>query len=111
MSKVSALLLFESEISGKLGFLFLPVVSAALPQSRSYCCSSGLVNEKFLNSSWFIIGRIPSSMGVRMGSSFIKSGSKLLTSSLDFCQTEKAKERDVKRMYHLLDPRSASSLV
>lgn len=46
-----------------------------------------------------------------MGSSFIKSGSKLLTSSLDFCQTEKAKERDVKCMYHLLDPRSASSLV
>lgn len=46
-----------------------------------------------------------------MGSSFIKSGSKLLTSSLDFCQTEKAKERDVKHMYHLLDPCSASSLV
>lgn len=43
-----------------------------------------------------------------MGSSFIKSGSKLLTSSLDFCQMEKTKGKDVTRMHHLLDTRFAS---
>lgn len=43
-----------------------------------------------------------------MGSSFIKSGSKLLTSSLDFCQMEKTKGRDVTSVHRLLDTRFAS---
>ena len=43
--------------------------------------SSGAVKEKFLNSSWLMEGNTGSSMGVRVGSSWVNSGSKLLTSS------------------------------
>lgn len=53
------------------------------PSPQGYGCDSGETKEKFLNSSWLIIGRCPSSIGVKTGSSFMKSGSKLLTSSRD----------------------------
>ena len=43
--------------------------------------SSDEVKEKLRNSSWLIEGITGSSMGVRVGSSWVKSGSKLLTSS------------------------------
>lgn len=49
-----------------------------VPESSS---SSGEVKEKLLNSSWLMGGIRGSSIGVRVGSSWVKSGSKLLTSS------------------------------
>lgn len=49
-----------------------------LPEPSS---SSGEVKEKLLNSSWLMGGIRGSSIGVRVGSSWVKSGSKLLTSS------------------------------
>lgn len=43
--------------------------------------SSAEVNENLLNSSWLMEGIRGSSIGVSVGSSWVKSGSKLLTSS------------------------------
>lgn len=48
--------------------------------------SSGEVKEKFRNSSWLMEGIRGSSIGVRVGFSWVKSGSKLFTSSGVFCE-------------------------
>jgi hypothetical protein len=46
---------------------------------------SGLTNEKSRNSSWFIAFTIMGSIGVRIGSSDVKSLSKLLVSLSSLC--------------------------
>ena len=45
----------------------------------------GLTYEKELNSSWFMFAITFLSVGVSLGSSLVKSVSKLPTSVLDFC--------------------------
>lgn len=58
-----------------------------LPEPSS---SSGEVKEKLLNSSWLMWGIRGSSIGVSVGSSWVKSGSKLLTSSGVFWKERKS---------------------